>query len=49
MERNRWLQALIILLVAIAGIYLAGMLWQLGVRFGDIILPFFLAWLLPLP
>jgi predicted PurR-regulated permease PerM len=45
-ERNRWLQILIVLLVVIAGLYLGGMMWQLLVRFGDIILPFFLAWLL---
>jgi predicted PurR-regulated permease PerM len=46
LERNRWLQILIIMLVFIAGIYLGGMLWQLFLRFSDIILTFFMAWLL---
>lgn len=46
MERNRWLRALIVLLVAIAGLHLAGLLWDLVQRFGDIIVMFFLAWLL---
>ncbi|MCS6802991.1 MAG: AI-2E family transporter [Chloroflexota bacterium] len=45
LERNRWLQALIIMLVFIAAIYLGGMLWQLFLRFSDIILTFFMAWL----
>ncbi|GIW10095.1 MAG: AI-2E family transporter [Dehalococcoidia bacterium] len=45
LEQNRWLQTLIVMLVGIAGIYLAGMLWQLLLHFGDIILTFFLAWL----
>jgi predicted PurR-regulated permease PerM len=45
LEHNRWLQTLIVMLVGIAGIYLAGMLWQLLLHFGDIILTFFLAWL----
>lgn len=45
LEHNRWLQVLIILLVFIAGIYLGGMLWQVFLRFSDIILTFFLAWL----
>src|SRR5437870_13584254 len=46
MERNRWLRALIVLLTLIAGLYLAGLLWDVGQRFGDIIVMFFLAWLL---
>jgi predicted PurR-regulated permease PerM len=45
-EQNRWLRALIVLLVLIAGLYLGGLLWDLGQRFGDIIVMFFLAWLL---
>lgn len=45
-ERNRWLQVLIILLSIIAGLYLLSLVWTIGVRFADIILPFFLAWLL---
>src|SRR5438094_10314724 len=46
MERNRWLRALIVLLVVIAALHLAGLLWDVGQRFGDIIVMFFLAWLL---
>jgi predicted PurR-regulated permease PerM len=46
MERNGWLRALIILLVIIAGLYLAGQVWQAVSRFGDIVLLFALAWLM---
>ena len=46
MERNPWLSALIILLAVIAGWFLVGELWALAARFADIILLFFLAWLL---
>lgn len=46
MERNRWLRALIVLLVLIAAMHLAGLLWEVAERFGDIIVMFFLAWLL---
>lgn len=46
MERNRWFRALIVLLTIIAGFNLAGLLWDVGQRFGDIIVMFFLAWLL---
>lgn len=46
MERNRWLRALIVLLALIAALHLAGLLWDVGQRFGDIIVMFFLAWLL---
>jgi predicted PurR-regulated permease PerM len=46
MERNRWLRALIVLLTVIAGLHLAGLMWDVGQRFGDIIVMFFLAWLL---
>jgi predicted PurR-regulated permease PerM len=46
MERNPWVRALIILLVLIAAFYLARILWELGSRVGDVILIFFLAWLL---
>src|SRR5262245_5586993 len=45
-ERNRWLRALIVLLVVIAALHLGGLLWELGQRFFDIIVLFFLAWLL---
>ncbi|MBV9596630.1 MAG: AI-2E family transporter [Chloroflexi bacterium] len=43
--RDPWLRALSILGCAIAGFYLASLLWQLIEQFGDIILLFFLAWL----
>jgi len=46
MERNRWLRALLVLLTFIAALHLAGLLWDVGQRFGDIIVMFFLAWLL---
>lgn len=44
MRHNRWLQALIILLVLIASVYLLELLWKLGQRFAGIVLLFFLAW-----
>src|SRR5262245_5937001 len=43
--RDPWLRALSILCCAIAGIYLVGLLWQVIQEFADIILLFFLAWL----
>ncbi|MDP2661151.1 MAG: AI-2E family transporter [Dehalococcoidia bacterium] len=46
MEKNPWLRALLVLLVIIAGFYLLTILWQVGREVGDIILMFFLAWLL---
>jgi predicted PurR-regulated permease PerM len=46
MNNNRWLQALIILLVIIATTWLLGQAWQLVIQFANIILLFFLAWLL---
>lgn len=46
MERNIWLRTLIVLLALIAGWYLIGEAWALAARFSDIILLFFLAWLL---
>ncbi|MDO8672047.1 MAG: AI-2E family transporter [Dehalococcoidia bacterium] len=46
MERNSWLRALIVILVFISALYLIGLLYNLAARFGDIILLFFLAWLL---
>lgn len=46
MNNNRWLQALIILLVIIATSWLAGQLWTFVIQFSSIILLFFLAWLL---
>lgn len=43
--RDPWVRALVILLCAIAGIYLVGLIWQVVQEFADIILLFFLAWL----
>jgi predicted PurR-regulated permease PerM len=45
-ERSAWFRALIILGVIALGLYLIGQLWQIVVHFGDIIILFFLAWLL---
>ena len=45
MIRDPWLRALSVLGCAIAGIYLIGLVWQVVVEFADIILLFFLAWL----
>lgn len=45
MQRIPWLNLLVILLVIIAGLYLAQLVWQLLGAFGDIILLFVLAWL----
>jgi predicted PurR-regulated permease PerM len=44
--RDPWLRALSILACAIAGIYLVTLLWQVLEAFSDIILLFFLAWLI---
>src|SRR5918911_5587026 len=43
--RDPWLRALSILGCAIAGVYLVGLLWQIVQQFADIVLLFFLAWL----
>src|SRR5919205_2875266 len=43
--RDPWLRALSILGCAIAGFYLIGLLWQVVQEFADIVLLFFLAWL----
>ena len=45
MIRDPWLRALSILGCAIAGLYLVGVLWGIVQEFADIILLFFLAWL----
>lgn len=42
--RDPWLRALSILLVLIAGLYLAGMVWALLVQLADILVLFFLGW-----
>src|SRR3954447_3008025 len=46
MQTNRWLQALIILLTLIAALFLAALVWSFMVTFSNIILLFFLSWLL---
>jgi predicted PurR-regulated permease PerM len=46
MLRDPWLRTLAILGCAIAGFYLIGLLWQVIETFADIVLLFFLAWLL---
>lgn len=46
MERNPWFRALIVLAVFALLIHLGGQLWQMAQHFGDIIVVFFLAWLL---
>ena len=46
MDRSPWFRALIILGVTAIGLYLAGELWRLAQHFGDVIVLFFLAWLL---
>src|SRR5260370_5115165 len=45
MIRDPWLRALSVLGCAIAGLYLVSILWGLVQEFADIILLFFLAWL----
>lgn len=42
--RDPWIRALIIVVLSIAGLYLAGLIWQVASQFADIILLFFLAW-----
>ncbi len=46
MQNNRWLQILIVLLVIIASAWLAGQLWGFLLQFSNIILLFFLSWLI---
>jgi predicted PurR-regulated permease PerM len=46
MQNNRWLQALIVLLVIIASAWLAGQVWMFVIQFSNVILLFFLSWLL---
>jgi predicted PurR-regulated permease PerM len=43
--RDPWLRALSVLGCAIVGFYLVGLLWQVMQEFADIILLFFMAWL----
>jgi predicted PurR-regulated permease PerM len=44
--RDPWIRALVIVMLAIAAVYLASLLWTLAVQFADIILLFFLAWII---
>jgi predicted PurR-regulated permease PerM len=44
LTRDPWIRALVMVLVAISGLYLAGLLWQIAAQFADVILLFFLAW-----
>jgi predicted PurR-regulated permease PerM len=46
MLRDPWLRALAVVALIIASFYLLGLVWQLVEQFADIILLFFLAWLL---
>ncbi len=46
MIKDPWLRALVIIMVFIAGLYLIGLVWQVAVQFFDIIILFFLAWIL---
>ena len=46
MRDDPWFRALIILGVVALGLYLFGQVWQIALHFGDIIIVFFLAWLL---
>lgn len=43
--RDPWIRALVIVMLLIASVYLTGMLWQVGAQFADVILLFFLAWI----
>ncbi len=45
LERNAWFRALIILLVVAVSLHIWGLLWDLLLRFGDIIMLFTLAWM----
>jgi predicted PurR-regulated permease PerM len=44
LTRDPWIRALVIVLVAISGLYLAGLVWQIAAQLADVILLFFLAW-----
>ncbi|MHB9090448.1 MAG: AI-2E family transporter [Chloroflexota bacterium] len=45
LERNAWFRALIILLVIAVALHIGGLLWDLALRFGDIIMLFTAAWI----
>src|SRR5689334_12441159 len=46
MQKNKALQTLILLLIIIASLYLIGLVWGFLSQFTNVILLFFLAWLL---
>ena len=46
MQNNRWLQILIILLVIIASALLVSEVWSFLLQFSNILLLFFLSWLI---
>ena len=46
MQNNRWLQALIVLLVLIASAWLVAQLWAFMLQFSNVLLLFFVSWLL---
>jgi predicted PurR-regulated permease PerM len=45
-RQRRWLDALLILATIIAFVVAAGLIWDVVLAFGDVILTFFLAWLI---
>ena len=46
MENNRWFRVLIVLAVLVLALFLGGQVWQVIQHYFDIIIVFFLAWLL---
>jgi predicted PurR-regulated permease PerM len=46
MSKDPWVRALVIVTLTITSLYLVGMLWHVAAEFADIILLFFLAWML---
>ena len=44
--RDAWIRALVIVVLAIGVLYLAGLVWQVASQFADILLLFFLAWVI---
>lgn len=44
--RDPWIRALVVVLLLIAAVYLAGLLWQVASQFSDLILLFVLAWVI---
>jgi predicted PurR-regulated permease PerM len=45
LERDPLVRGLLLMLAAIGAVWLGGWLWQVGSQFGDVLLLFFLAWL----